>query len=150
MLCWLKPVWEKADAFNLTIYFNDNVVEPPREGDQWFMRAVEAAGFAGNKLLAINRVRCRQQVLFLSYVLCAGSRYLDEKYKEFRDPDDRWSVYTFPNEDLSQADLTVWKEALGQIAPGGQTRQRVRNFVSTGPKLWMWICNEGHQRIHEK
>ena len=47
-------------------------INPPREGNQWFMHAVVAAGVLNAKeLIWINRFRCHQQVLFLSDVLDA-------------------------------------------------------------------------------
>ena len=36
----------------------------PWENDAWIMDRFEAAGYSGNVLLRLNRVRCHQQVLF--------------------------------------------------------------------------------------
>ena len=41
---WLKSVWEKVSKFNITVEITLLPINPPREGYQWFMEAVVAAG----------------------------------------------------------------------------------------------------------
>ena len=76
---WLKSVWEKCHKFGMFVDFADVPLELPREGDQWFMRLLEAAGFNQDELKRLNRVRIHQQVLFLSCVLGASGKSLDAR-----------------------------------------------------------------------
>ncbi len=41
---WLKLVWEKVDRFNIKVEITPLAIQPPREGDQWFMQSVINAG----------------------------------------------------------------------------------------------------------
>jgi hypothetical protein len=57
----------------------------PREGDNWLMARFIAAGYKGEDLLTLNRVRKQhQQVLFLSDILGASGGSLDKQYLEVR------------------------------------------------------------------
>ena len=38
---WLKSIWEKTSLFAVTIDILPIPIEPPREGDKWFMQAIE-------------------------------------------------------------------------------------------------------------
>jgi hypothetical protein len=61
---WLKSIWEKVDRFKITVEIAPLLVDPPREGDKWFMQAAMEAGVTnpeGQRIL--NRFRCHQQVL---------------------------------------------------------------------------------------
>ena len=78
---WLKSVWEKVSKFNITVEIALLPINPPREGNQWFMKAVVAAGmYDAKELIRINRFRCHQQVLFLYDILDAGGRAIDKRY----------------------------------------------------------------------
>ena len=59
--------------FKVVIDINENFLKIPREGDKWIMQLFVRAGFNKEDLLRLNRVRVRQQVLFLSCVLGALS-----------------------------------------------------------------------------
>ncbi len=64
----------------MTIQIAPLQVEPPRDGDKWFMEAVMEAGFTREEeLLALNRFRCHQQVLYLFDVLDARGRLIYQK-----------------------------------------------------------------------
>jgi hypothetical protein len=41
---WLKLIWEKVDKFNITIEIATMPIDPPWEGDKWFMQAAMEAG----------------------------------------------------------------------------------------------------------
>jgi hypothetical protein len=76
---WLKPIWEKADEFNITIEIATLPIEPPWEGDKWFMQAAMEAGVTNLiELAKLNKYRCHQQVLYVSDVLDAGGKCLDK------------------------------------------------------------------------
>ena len=85
---WLKTVWEKAHKFGLEITLGNIPLKFAREGDKWMMRAFMEAGYNDTELERLNRVRVHQQVLFLSDVLCAGGRYLEQRYLNQRPLDE--------------------------------------------------------------
>ncbi len=77
---WLKTVWEKAHMFNLRIHIATLPLPFPRQHDTWLMEQLEAAGYNKEELAPLNRVRCYQQVIFLSDVMDASGLDLDPKY----------------------------------------------------------------------
>jgi hypothetical protein len=78
---WLKSIWEKADKFNNTIEIATLPIEPPREGDKWFMQAAMEAGITNSiELEKLNKYCCHQQVLYVSDVLDAGGKCLNKRY----------------------------------------------------------------------
>ena len=50
--------------------------------DGWLMAIFEEIGFCPQDLRALNRVRLHQQALFLSDILDAAGKNLDERYLE--------------------------------------------------------------------
>ena len=78
---WIKTVWEKVDRFKVRIEIAPLAMQPPWEGDKWFMQAIKEAGLATpDEWAVINRFRCHQQVLFLSDILVAGGKCVDKRY----------------------------------------------------------------------
>jgi hypothetical protein len=100
-LLWLKSLWEKVSRFKIEVKLSSLDISPPREGDSWFMKAVESLNVADSKeLLRINRVRIHQQVLFVSDILDASGKCIDRRYLNRKDQDEQWLTITFPNEKL--------------------------------------------------
>jgi hypothetical protein len=146
---WLKSVWEKVSKFNITIKIAPLPINPPREGDQWFMKAVVAAGvYEARELIRINRFRCHQQVLFLSDILDAGGRAIDKPYLERRIPTANWSTLIFPLEQPPRRDLSLWQQALYSLAPRGRVDRRIDGFLTKGHKIWEWRYDEEAQRVY--
>ena len=85
---WLKSVWEKVKMFSITVEIAPLPVCPPREGDTWFMQAAMEAGITNtNERRILKQFCCRQQVLYVSYVLDAGGKCLNKIYIGHRKPD---------------------------------------------------------------
>jgi hypothetical protein len=113
---WLKLIWEKSDKFKVTIEVDPLPLQPPREQDTWFMQAIEDAGaFNEEEKRQINRFRCHQQVLFLSDIMDAGGREIDEKFLTRRPVEEQWSQLVFPIENPPRKHLSLWKTALHTI-----------------------------------
>jgi hypothetical protein len=55
-------VWEKADRYGFVLTVHNLLLSFPREGDDWLMAQFIAAGYEGEDLLTLNRVRKHQQV----------------------------------------------------------------------------------------
>jgi hypothetical protein len=101
------------------------------------------AGFTReDELLALNRFRCHQQVLYLSDVLDAGGRSIDQKYRARRSPTESWSHYIFPTENLPARHIQLWHQALDAIAPRGWVTQWLHNYRELGHKRMEWFFDE--------
>jgi hypothetical protein len=96
MTCWLKRVWEKVDRYGFVLTVHNLLSSFPREGDDWLMSQFIAAGYKGEDLQTLNRVRKHQQVVFLLNILGASGGLLDKRYLEKRPVGDCWSSIKFP------------------------------------------------------
>ena len=74
-------------------------------------------GFEESDLVQLNKVRLHQQVVFLSDVMDASGRRLDEYLKK-RPAGEKGSSLTFPVEQPPHAFFNMWKEALLAITAG--------------------------------
>jgi len=145
--CWLKSLWEKLDTFGFRVELAPLPLYCPREEDMWLMRALEGLGFRDEELRRLNRVRCRQQVLFLSDVFDASGRALDSRYLNLRPATAEWSTLIFPNERPSRQDVQLWQEALHLLAPRGHTQRRLGKLVQRGHKIWEWRLSPDRDRV---
>jgi hypothetical protein len=132
---WLKLIWEKADKFHVTIEIANLPIEPPREGDKWFMQAAMEAGIKDPiELKKLNKYRCHQQVLYLSNVMDAGGKCLDKQYLNRRHEEENWSSLIFPAEKPLQGHIALWRQVLYAVAPRGRVQSRLGRFLSKGHK----------------
>ena len=109
---WMLSVWEKFDMFKVVIDINDNFLKMSCKGDTWIMQLFVRAGFNKEDLLRLNRVRVHQQVLFMSCVLRASGKSLDNKYMTNRKPEEKWSTLRFTKEKPPNKDFQLWRMAL--------------------------------------
>jgi hypothetical protein len=149
---WLKLIWEKADIFHVTIEIANLPIEPPREGDKWFMQAAMEAGVKDPiELKKLNKYRCHQQVLYLSDVMDAGGKCLDKGYLSRRQGEENWSSLIFPAEKPPPGHITLWRQVLYAVAPRGRVQSRLGRFLSKGHKIWEWrYCEEERKVYHHK
>ena len=143
--CWLKSVWEKVFLFGVVLIEGKLKVKPPRHNDGWLMVAFEELHLAEPELIRLNRVRLHQQAIFISDVMDAGGRALDQRYLKKREDGETWSAYQFPKQEVSRKDIRLWREALHQLrhvrtAPLG-------DFIAEGHKRWEWRFDEAQNRL---
>ena len=143
----LKTLWEKCDRFNIDVQFNDVPIELPREGDNWLMRVFVEAGFGKQELQRLNRVRIHQQVLFLSCIMGASGKHLDEKYLKRRPTQEQWSKLNFPKENPPRKDFKLWKEALHSIVTAEGLPDRLGRYLHDNCKKWEWRLDEDTNRL---
>jgi hypothetical protein len=74
---WLKQVWEKLDQFKFLMMVHNQQSMFPQVGDDWLMARFIGLGYGVEDLLILNRVWKHEQVLFLSDILGAGGKSLD-------------------------------------------------------------------------
>jgi hypothetical protein len=113
--CWLKRVWEKVDHYRFVLTVHNLLLSFPREGDDWLMARLIAAGYKGGDLLTLNRVRKHQQVLFLSDILGASGGSLDKRYLEVRRIGEQWSSIKVPCEEVNASEMGIWRRATAQV-----------------------------------
>jgi hypothetical protein len=76
--CTLKELWARSHRFGISIQLGNLPLKPPREGDRWFMAAIEeVGGFSKQEREILNRVRLSQEVVFESDVFGPDGRHLD-------------------------------------------------------------------------
>ena len=103
---WLKSVLEKCDRFDVMVEFNDTLLELPRCGDKWPMREFLRCGFSADEPRRIKIICIHMQVMFLSDILSASGKILDEKYLVRRKTTKKWSKLKFPKEQPPNKDFT--------------------------------------------
>jgi hypothetical protein len=84
MHSWLKLLWEKVDLFQLHIELKVLLLQLPQFNDKWIMRIFVAGNYRREELIRLNRVRCYQQVIFLSDIMDASGRTIEQKYLKRR------------------------------------------------------------------
>ncbi len=76
----MKLLWEKVDLFQLQVEIMDPPLQLPQTNDKWIMQILEPENYGMEELIRLNKVRCYQQVIFLSDIMVASGRAIDEKY----------------------------------------------------------------------
>ena len=88
---WMKMLWEKLLLFDVHTEFADTPSYFLQDGDQFLMKILSRAGYCGEALRRLNKVRVSQQVLFLSDVLTASGGKVDPKVLSRRPQHETWS-----------------------------------------------------------
>jgi hypothetical protein len=118
----LMFLWEKADMFQIKIEINNLPLYVPRMNDRWLMKVLEAEGYSELELIALNRVRCYQQEIFLLDILIASGRAVDIKYTRRRPWNETWSMAIFPEEKPTTQDFRLWKQVLVELDIGARNQ----------------------------
>ena len=146
--CWLASIWEKCDTYGVQISMNDIPIELTRERDKWLMWEFVRVGYKGAELRRLNRVRLYQMVIFLSDVIGASGRSLDERYLRKRPAGEKWSTLKFPKENPSPADFRLWQQALRLVVPVEGLPVRLGRFLHKGYKVWEWrLCTQNQHLL---
>lgn len=135
---WMVSLWEKCDRYGVRVEMNDVPLKLPRERDKWLMVELVRLGFSKADLERLNRVRCWQQVLFLSDIIAANGRGLDERYLRKRSAGEQWSMLRFPKEKPSPADFRLWQIAIRQLVPAAGLSVHLGRLLHKGYKVWEW------------
>jgi len=124
--------------FHLRVEVHNLDLKMPRRGDKWIMAEFICLGYSQKELIRLNRVRLHQQGLFISDVLCAKGKCLEEIYLSPRDRLNSWSTLDFLTEYPPGRDFALWNKALFQVAPRGRLQDRLEEFEQKGHKVWEW------------
>ena len=148
---WFKSLWEKVDMSGITVEVCNILLLQPRKRDNWMMMELKRKGHSTEDLRQLNRVRVHQQVLFLSDVLGASGKSLDNKYLKQKGMGEQWSTFWFPKENPPSKDFRLWQQAIAQLIPAGKIMDRLGNFKATLHKIREWrLDNEDTRLLHIK
>ncbi len=146
--CWLRSVWEKVDMFNFRVEISATPLQLPREQDHWIMLALVDQGFSEEEMICLNRVRCHQQILFVSDVFDASGRALDRWYLTRRPTAEVWSTLLFQRELPPHQDFHLWQRTLHLLAPRGHAEHQLGSLVAKGHKIWEWCCDPENSQLY--
>ena len=104
-------------------------------------------GYGKLELERLNRVRLHQQVLFLSDIITANGRGLDERYLRKRKSNEKWSTLRFPKEKPPPADFCLWQQAIRQVVPAAGLSVHLGRMLHEGYKVWEWRLNLEEQYL---
>ncbi len=148
--CWLKRVWEKVDCYGFVLTVHNLSSTFPWEGKDWLMARFITAGYKGNDLLTLNRVRKHQQVLFLSDILGASGGSLDKRYLQKRQIGDHWSSMKFPCEEVTESEMIFWRRAIAQVVACGHAQSSLGRLKTGGHTGWEWHVQESKGRLYRQ
>jgi hypothetical protein len=138
-------LWEKLDRFNLKMILGKQILEPPRQHDQWLMIAFESIGYTTEECHQLNLVRLHQQVLFESDIFNADGNTINTRYLTPQEAGTKWSTIRFGTQRPASSAFSLWKAALSHLAPGGRRRKRLGEFLQPSHLIWQWKydpCND--------
>ena len=148
---WFKTLYEKCDLLNVVVEFNDVLLDWAQEGDKWLMAEFQRIGYTGEALFILNHVRIYLHALFLSDILGASGKRLDNKYLKQRPPGQRWSKWIFPWEQPARRDFRLWDEAVKKLVPEAGVTDRLGPLRDSGQKRWDWrLDHQGDRLIHHR
>ena len=110
----------------------DSFLKLPRKRDKWLMREVLNLGLSAKELELFNKVRIFLQVLFLSDILAANGKTLDQRYLRRREEDESWSTLSFPREQPSAKAFRIWTTTLRRLVPARGIVDRLGEFLHQG------------------
>ncbi len=102
---WMKILWEKLSMFNIKVVIADIAHKYPRQGNQFIMQALMRAGYTGEMLCQLNRVRISLQLLFMSDILTASGNRIDTKILLQQPPGETYSSMQWPNKQPTRSDM---------------------------------------------
>ena len=134
---WLVSLWEKCSKFGIKVHFGDVGLTISRERDVWLMAALAMAGFPEEELPRLNKVRLHQQVIFLSCVLGASGKMLNNNCLK-KQARECWSRVKFPVEKPPRKNFFLWKVALRAIVPIIGIQYKLGRWLHESCNIWDW------------
>jgi hypothetical protein len=87
-----------------------------RENDRPLMAEFYRVGYQAKQMVALNVVRCYQNLLHISDIVKCNENTLDEFV--LSDSIETSVLYTFPREDPTTSDFKLWDEAVRRLCSG--------------------------------
>jgi hypothetical protein len=145
---WMKMLWEKLSLFDIEVVFVDVTPHYPQDGDQFLMQVLLWAGYKGETLRRLNKVRISQQVLFLSDILTAlGGRVNPDTLSRRPRLEVRLKM-RWPVEQPSELDLRLWHDAITSLCPSRRGTRPVGPNIGISHRVWRWFWNDNTCSLH--
>jgi hypothetical protein len=106
------------------------------------MQVLIRAGYTGETLLRLNRVRILLQVIFLSDVLTASGGKVCIDILSRRPKGEAWSTMRWPREQPTASDMRLWHNAMEEICPSRGGMPKVGDFTGNMHRVWRWFWNK--------
>jgi hypothetical protein len=136
---WVKMLWEKISLFEIHAVFADFPLQFPREGNQFIMQVLIRAGYTGEALQRLNRVRISLQVLFLSDVLTASGGQVSVDILSRWTKSKAWSTMRWPMEQPTNLDMRLLNIAMKSICQSRSGTPKVGKYTSDLHRVWRWF-----------
>jgi hypothetical protein len=146
---WMKMLWEKPSMFIVHTVVTDIPLQYSREGDQFIMQVLAKAGYMGEVLWRLKRVRVSLQLLFLSDVLTTSGNKVSIDILSQRPQGEAWSTMRWPNKQPMDSDMRLWKDAMLLICPSRSSTLSIGSFIGKSHRVWQWFWNEAQSTIHQ-
>ena len=108
--CWVKTLWERLWVYRFQVTMDYPDIPFPREKDALMVDLFRSAGWKGEELRSLNRVRLHLQMLFLSDIVLANGRQVDASCLRPHAVPSTSSSYDFPREEPTSTDWTRWAD----------------------------------------
>ncbi len=145
---WMKMLWEKLSLFDIEAVFADVSPHYPQDGDQFIMQVLLRAGYKGETLRHLNKVRISQQVLFLSDILTASGGRVDPTTLSHRPRLEARSKMRWPVEQPSESDLRLWHDAITSLCLSRRGTRPVEPNIGISHRVWRWFWNNNTSSLH--
>ena len=112
------------------------------------MKILSRAGYSGDALRRLNKVRVSQQVLFLSDVLTASRGKNGPEVLSRRPQHEAWSSMRWPVEQPTDLDIQLWKNAITSICPSRSSTPTLGKYINVSHKLRRWYWSATDSTLH--
>jgi hypothetical protein len=142
--CWLKTLWERLHAYGFKIYLDYPTIPHPREGDMLIADIIYDSSETDQVKRILHRCRIHKGMLFLSDIAAANGRHLDRSFLNRDDTPSHVSRYTFPREEPTDSDWSVWKEFWYSYLTTQLVLPRpLGRWLYPTHRQWKWFFNDG-------
>jgi hypothetical protein len=145
---WMKMLWKKLSMFNVHTVVADLPLQFSRDGNQYIMQVLVEAGYTGEALQHLNRVRVSHQVLFLSDILTASGSKVSTDILLRQPQGKARSTMRWPHEQPTDSDMKLWTVAMLLICPSRSSTPSIGCLIGKLHKVWQWFWNKAHLTIH--
>ena len=148
---WFKNLWEYGHFLKITLQVNSKYhIQPIRERDRSLMELFVHAGFTAKlQLVSLNTFRKFKNVFHLSDIVCCDGQTVDQSVLSHEA--DKSLVHTFPLEQPTAADRSLWVEAIKAItSPSFTLPVPLGNFIREPHLKYDWFTNEAESILYRR
>ena len=117
-LSWVKMLWRTLQVSGFTVHLTYTTIPLPQTGDYLIMEYAMSKGATKEDLLSISRVRGLLCAIFISDIVTADGKYLEEFATSRTYSREHASTYKFPKEAPTQEDWMTWRQFWKQHTVG--------------------------------